>query len=36
MKRKRRRLIRDVVLAIIIALMLFGVWKLIAVAFAAP
>ena len=32
--RRRRILIRDVVLAIIIALVLFGAWKLIALAFA--
>jgi hypothetical protein len=32
--RRRRILIRDVVVAIVIALMLFGVWKLIALAFA--
>jgi hypothetical protein len=34
MTRRRRVQIRDVVLAIIIALMLFGVWKLIALALA--
>jgi hypothetical protein len=34
MTRKRRVLIRDVVLAIVIALVLFGAWKLIALAFA--
>jgi hypothetical protein len=32
--RRRRVLIRDVVLAIVVALMLFGAWKLIALAFA--
>jgi hypothetical protein len=34
MTRRRRVLLRDVVLAIIIALVLFGGWKLIALAFA--
>jgi len=34
MRRRRRVLIRDVVLAIVIALVLFGAWKLIALAFA--
>jgi hypothetical protein len=34
MTRRRRVLIRDVVLAIVIALALFGAWKLIALAFA--
>jgi hypothetical protein len=34
MTRRRRALIRDVVLAIVIALVLFGAWKLIAFAFA--
>jgi hypothetical protein len=32
MTRKRRVLIRDVVLAIIVALILFGAWKLLALA----
>jgi len=36
MKRKRRVLIRDVVLAIVIALVLFGAWKLVALAFGFP
>ena len=34
MTRRRRVLIRDVVLAIVTALVLFGAWKLIALAFA--
>ena len=34
MTRRRRVLIRDVVLAIVIAFVLFGAWKLIALAFA--
>ena len=35
MRRRRRVLIRDVVLAIVIALVLFAAWKLIALVFAA-
>jgi hypothetical protein len=34
MARRRRMLIRDAVLAIMITLMLFGAWKVIALAFA--
>ena len=34
MTRRRGVLIRDVVLAIVTALVLFGAWKLIALAFA--
>jgi hypothetical protein len=34
MTRRRRMPIRDAVLAIMIALMLFGAWKVIALAFA--
>jgi predicted exporter len=34
MRRRRRILVRDAVLAIIIALMVFGAWKVIALAFA--
>jgi hypothetical protein len=33
-KRRRRALIRDTVFALIIALILFGAWKAIALAFA--
>ena len=31
MKRRRRPLLRDLVLAVVFALILFGLWKLIAV-----
>jgi hypothetical protein len=34
MRRRRRILFRDTVLALIIALMVFGAWKVIALAFA--
>jgi hypothetical protein len=34
MRRKRRALIRDAVLAVALAFMLFGAWKLIAWLFA--
>jgi hypothetical protein len=34
MTRRRRRVFGDVVLAVVIALVLFGAWKLIALAFA--
>ncbi len=35
MTRRRRRLIRDAVLAVVIALILFGLWKL-ALVLAVP
>jgi hypothetical protein len=34
MTRRRRRVFRDTVLAVVIALLLFAAWKLIALAFA--
>jgi hypothetical protein len=34
MTRRRRRVFRDAVLSVVIALVLFGAWKLIALAFA--
>ena len=36
MTRKRRRVFRDAVLAVVIALLLFAAWKLIAFALGGP